>query len=134
MFNKTNANQGSGAQNRASLISSQKITGSVVKLPAKTSTETGNNSSPNQAIAYFTRLGLVKKATILAIAIGTIPVLGIGAIAFSFANKSITKQITQSQQAEAVGLSDKVNRFMLERYGDIQVISSLPFLTNSQAM
>ncbi len=76
---------------------------------------------------------MVKKATILAIAIGTIPILGIGAIAFSLANKSITKQITQSQQAEATGLSDKVNRFMLGRYGDIQVISSLPFLTSLQA-
>ncbi|MCC5644667.1 methyl-accepting chemotaxis protein [Nostoc sp. CHAB 5824] len=134
MFNKTNANQGSGAQNRASLISSQKITGGVVKLPSKTTTETANNSSLNQAIASFTRLGLVKKATILAIAIGTIPVLGIGAIAFSFANKSITKQITQSQQAEAIGLSDKVNRFMLGRYGDIQVISSLPFLTSQASV
>ncbi|MBN3898948.1 MAG: GAF domain-containing protein [Nostoc sp. NOS(2021)] len=133
MFNKTNTNQGSGAQNRASLVSSQKAIGTVVKLPNKATTGTANNFSLNQAIAYFTRLGLVKKATILAIAIGTIPVLGIGAIAFSFANKSITKQITQSQQAEATGLSDKVNRFMLERYGDIQVISSLPFLTNSQA-
>ncbi len=40
MFNKTNANQGSGAQNRASLISSQKITGSVIKLPTKNSNET----------------------------------------------------------------------------------------------
>ncbi|MEH2084632.1 MAG: methyl-accepting chemotaxis protein [Nostoc sp.] len=133
MFNKTNANQGSGVQNRASLISSQKITGSVVKLPTKTTTETANNSSLNQAIASFTRLGLVKKATILAIAIGTIPVLGIGAIAFGFANKSITKQITQSQQAHAIGLSDKVNRFMLGRYADIQVISNLLFLTSSEA-
>ena len=133
MFNKTNTNQGNGAQNRASLISSQKAIGTVIKLPTKLTTETANNSSLNQGIAYFTRLGLVKKATILAIAIGTIPVLGIGAIALGFANKSITKQITQSQQAEATGLSDKVNRFMLGRYGDIQVISSLPFLTNSQA-
>ncbi|MEH1958923.1 MAG: methyl-accepting chemotaxis protein [Nostoc sp.] len=133
MFNKTNTNQGNGAQNRASLISSQKGIGTVVKPPSKATTETANNSSWNQAIAYFTRLGLVKKATILAIAIGTIPVLGIGAIAFSFANKSITKQITQSQQAEATGLSDKVNRFMLERYGDIRVISNLPFLTSPQA-
>ncbi|MEH2364648.1 methyl-accepting chemotaxis protein [Nostoc sp.] len=133
MFNKTNTNQGNGAQNRASLISSQKGIGTVVKPPTKATTGTANNSSWNQAIAYFTRLGLVKKATILAIAIGTIPVLGIGAIAFSFANKSITKQITQSQQAEATGLSDKVNRFMLERYGDIRVISSLPFLTSPQA-
>ncbi len=133
MFNKTNTNQGNSAQNRASLISSQKAIGTVVKLPTKLTTETANNSSLNQGIAYFTRLGLVKKATILAIAIGTIPVLGIGAIAFGFANKSITKQITQSQQAQATGLSDKVNRFMLGRYGDIQVISNLLFLTNSQA-
>ncbi|MDF5736517.1 MULTISPECIES: methyl-accepting chemotaxis protein [unclassified Nostoc] len=132
MFNKTNTNQDNSAQNRASLISSQKTIGTVAKLPIKPTTGTANNSSLNQAIAYFTRLGLVKKATILAIAIGTIPVLGIGAIAFSFANKSITKQITQSQQAEATGLSDKVNRFMLERYGDIMVISSLPFLTSPQ--
>ncbi|MCC5652062.1 methyl-accepting chemotaxis protein [Nostoc sp. XA013] len=133
MFNKTKSNQGSGAQNRASLISSQKITGSGVKLPTNTTSKTANNSSLNQVVASFTRLGLVKKATIVAIAIGTIPVLGIGAIAFSLANKSITKQITQSQQAEASGLSDKVNRFMLGRYGDIQVISSLPFLTSPQA-
>ncbi|MEH1870072.1 methyl-accepting chemotaxis protein [Nostoc sp.] len=133
MFNKTNANQGSGAQNRGSLISSQKISGSAIKLPAKTTSETANNSLQNQAITSFTKLGLAKKATILAIAIGIIPVLGIGALAFSFANKSITKQITQSQQAEAIGLSDKVNRFMLGRYGDIQIISSLLFLTSPQA-
>ncbi|BBD68550.1 methyl-accepting chemotaxis sensory transducer with phytochrome sensor [Nostoc commune NIES-4072] len=133
MFNKTNTNQGSDAQKRASLISSQKINGSVIKLPAKTTSETANNSFLNQAIASFTKLGLAKKATIVAIAIGTIPVLGIGAIAFSFANKSITKEITQSQQTEAIGLSDKVNRFMLGRYGDIQVISSLLFLTSPQA-
>ncbi|MBN3946906.1 MAG: GAF domain-containing protein [Nostoc sp. NMS7] len=133
MFNKTNTNQASGAQNRGSLISSQKAIGTVVKLPNKPTTGTANNSSANQGIADFTRLGLVKKATILAIAIGTIPVLGICAIAFSFASKSITKQITQSQQAKATDLSDKLNRFMLERYGDIQVISSLPFLTSPQA-
>lgn len=133
MFNKTDTNKNNSAQNRGSLISSQKAIGTVVKLPNKPNTETANNVSLNQAIAYFTKLGLVKKATILAIAIGTIPVLGIGAIAFGFANKSITKQITQSQQAEATGLSDKVNRFMLERYGDIRVISSLPFLTSPQA-
>ncbi|MBL1200908.1 MAG: GAF domain-containing protein [Nostoc sp. GBBB01] len=132
MFNKTNTNNGSSPQNRTSLISSQKVTGSVVKLPNKVTTETASNSG-NQAFGYFTRLSLVKKATILAIAIGTLPVLAIGAVAFGFANKSITKQITQSQQAQATGLSDKINRFMLERYGDIQVISSLPFLTNSQA-
>ncbi|NJR75995.1 MAG: hypothetical protein HC773_25080 [Scytonema sp. CRU_2_7] len=72
------------------------------------------------------------KATVLAIAIGTLPTLVIGAIAYSFANNSINKQFTQGQEAEAIGLLDKVNRYMLGRYGDIQVLSNLPFLTNSQ--
>ena len=133
MSNKTDTNKNNSIQNRASLISSQKVIGTAVRLPSKPNTEIANHSYLNHAVAYFTRLGLIKKATILAIAIGTIPVLGIGAIAFGFVNKSITKQVTQSQQAEARGLSDKVNRFMLGRYGDTQVISSLPFLTNSQA-
>ncbi|MEH2070712.1 MAG: methyl-accepting chemotaxis protein [Nostoc sp.] len=133
MFNKTNTNNGSVPPNQTSLISSQKIIGSAVKLPIKPTTDTARKSFGNPVFDYFTRLSLVTKATILAIAIGTLPVLAIGAIAFSFANKSITKQITQSQQAQATGLSDKINRFMLGRYGDIQVISSLPFLTNSQA-
>ncbi|MDZ8189612.1 MAG: methyl-accepting chemotaxis protein [Nostoc sp. ChiSLP02] len=130
MFNKTNTNNGTGSQNRSSLISSQTGISSGVKLQGKATTETGSNS--NQGFGYFTKLSLATKATILAIAIGTIPVLGIGAIAFTVAHKSISKQITQSQQAAAIGLTDKINRFMLARYGDIQVISSLPFLTNSQ--
>jgi methyl-accepting chemotaxis protein PixJ len=133
MFNKTGTNNGSVPPNRTSLISSQKVIGNVAKSSTKPNVKTANSSYLNQTVGYFSRLSLVTKATILAIAIGTIPVLGIGAIAFSFANKSITKQITQSQQAAAIGLSDKVNRFMLGRYGDIQVISSLPFLTNYQA-
>ncbi len=64
MFNKTNTNNGSSPQNRTSLISSQKVTGSVVKLPNKVTTETASNSG-NQAFGYLTRLSLVKKATIL---------------------------------------------------------------------
>ncbi len=132
MFNKTDTPKSGDAQNRASLISSQKIINGKVQLTNKPNTEITNNPQ-NQAFAYFKRLSLDTKATILAIAIGILPVLGIGAIAYSFANKSITKQITQSQEAEAIGLTDKVNRFMLERYGDIQVLSNLPFLTNPRA-
>jgi len=132
MSNKTDTPKSGDAQNRASLISSEKVTNSKVELTNKHTTEIANHSSQNQAVAYFKRLSLDTKATIIAIAIGTLPLLGIGAIAYSFANKSITKQITQSQEAEATGLSDKVNRFMLERYGDIQILSNLPFLTKPQ--
>ncbi|MBW4686595.1 MAG: GAF domain-containing protein [Komarekiella atlantica HA4396-MV6] len=133
MFNKTDTAKSGDAKNQASMISSQKITHGRVQLTNKPTTEISHNSPRNQADVYFKRLSLDTKTTILAIAIGILPVLGIGAIAYSFVNKSINKQITQSQEAEATGLSDKVNRFMLERYGDIQVLSNSPFLTNPQA-
>jgi methyl-accepting chemotaxis protein PixJ len=75
------------------------------------------------------RLSLAKKATTLAIALGTLPVLGIGAIAYTLTDHSFRQQISAAQQASASRLSDKVNRFMLERYGDIQVLARLPILS-----
>ncbi|MDZ8051445.1 MAG: methyl-accepting chemotaxis protein [Aulosira sp. ZfuVER01] len=132
MFNKTDTAKSSDTQNRSSLISSQKVPNTTVKQSHKLTNETTNNSFVKKAASYFNRLSLGTKATVLAIAIGTLPTLVIGAIAYSFANNSINQQITQAQQAEAIGLLDKVNRFILGRYGDIQVLSNLPFLTNPQ--
>ncbi|OKH18372.1 methyl-accepting chemotaxis protein [Hydrococcus rivularis NIES-593] len=75
-------------------------------------------------------MGLRTKATFLAIAIGTIPVLGIGTVAYQLANQSITRQITKTEESFAIDLSDKINSFMFERYGDLQVLSKLPILAN----
>ncbi|RCJ41224.1 chemotaxis protein [Nostoc minutum NIES-26] len=132
MFNKTDMAKSSDAQNRAAFISSQKVTDGLVQLPTKSNTVTAKNFPWNDAVTYFKRLSLGTKATIFAIAIGTIPTLAIGAIAYSFTHKSITKQIIQSQEAATIDLSNTVNRFMLGKYRDIQVLSNLPFLTNPQ--
>ncbi|WP_341525455.1 methyl-accepting chemotaxis protein [Nostoc sp. UHCC 0302] len=130
MSNKTDTAKSSNAQHRASLISSQKDNDTKFQLSSNSHIKSVHNSPLDYAVSYLNNLSLNTKATVAAIALSTIPVLGIGAIAYSFANKSITQQITQSQEAEAAGLSDQVNRFMLERYADIQVLSNLPFLTN----
>jgi methyl-accepting chemotaxis protein PixJ len=74
--------------------------------------------------------GLRKKATLLAIAIGTIPVALIGGGAYYFSSDSLTNQISNAEQARVKGMADKVNRFMVERYGDIQVLSNFPALNN----
>ncbi|MBH8551162.1 methyl-accepting chemotaxis protein [Nostocaceae cyanobacterium CENA357] len=126
MFNKTDMTKSSDAQNRAAFVSSQKVTDNIAQLPNKPHTVPINDFPWN----HFKRLGLGKKAIILAIAIGTIPVLGIGAIAYSLANKAITKQITQAQAAAAVELTEEINRLLLGRYGDIQSLSNMPFLAN----
>ncbi|MCL1470729.1 methyl-accepting chemotaxis protein [Argonema antarcticum] len=78
----------------------------------------------------FQNLSLRAKAIGFAIALGTLPVLGIGAVAYYFANRSITQDVMEFQQAHAVELADKLSRFMFERYGDIQTIANLPMFAN----
>ncbi|MBR8837025.1 MAG: GAF domain-containing protein [Stigonema ocellatum SAG 48.90 = DSM 106950] len=131
MFNKTHTDQSSDAENTASLNSSQKIV--KVELSQQGSNERGANSLLNQVVAKVGQLSLSTKATILAIAIGTLPILAVGTLAYQLASQSITNKVTKFQEAQAQDLADKVNRFMLERYKDIQVIASLPTLTNIQA-
>lgn len=75
-------------------------------------------------------LNLRTKATALAVAIGTIPVLLIGSAAYYFASQSLETALRQSQQEKAKEVADKINRFMFERYADIQVLASQPILSN----
>jgi methyl-accepting chemotaxis protein PixJ len=107
----------------------QPVEPAVIELPSKVTTV--NRPAVNQvpAIAAFRRLSLKTKATVLAIAIGTLPVLGIGAIAYSFANRSITKQIISAEETLATTLSQRVTSFMAERTADMQILSNLPILT-----
>lgn len=81
-------------------------------------------------VAWWQKLSLRWKVTGIAIAMSTIPVIGIGAIAYSVANQSLTEKIAQTEKSRTEELADKVNRFMFERYGDIQIISQLEMLNN----
>ncbi|MCV3212150.1 methyl-accepting chemotaxis protein [Plectonema radiosum NIES-515] len=136
MFNKTDSAQSSDAEKNASFISSEvsleKVTDSSIKRLRSNGRSQKNANSPlNRANGVFKRLNLGSKATLLAIAISTLPVLAIGSLAYHIASFSISNKLSALQQAEAEGLANKVNRFMIERYGDIQVLASLPILINS---
>ena len=78
------------------------------------------------------RLRLTQKATALAIALGTLPVLLTGITAYNVANQQFSQQVSKTKIARAVGAEDKVNRFMRERYGDIQTLAALPYFSNSK--
>jgi methyl-accepting chemotaxis protein PixJ len=80
----------------------------------------------------WSTLNLRAKATALAIAMGTIPVLTIGSIAYLVANNSITQETNTVQKNRSVALADKLSGFMFERYGDIQVISQQPIFTSAK--
>jgi len=74
------------------------------------------------------------KATALAIGLGTIPVLLTGVSAYYFANQNITQQISTFKVQRVVGMEDKVKRFLRERYGDIQVLASLPNIASASVL
>ena len=78
----------------------------------------------------FSNLRLTQKATALAIALGTVPVLLTGVATYHFATQSINQQVSQYKIARAVGVEDKVKRFMRDRSGDIQFLAELSILTN----
>lgn len=131
MFHKSDMAKSGDAKNGQSFIVNQKNTSSIVKLSSQTQHQTSGNPL-NNLVNYVQQLSLKTKAVVLAIALGTLPVFTIGAIAYNLLNKSLTEQVTKGQQTQATGLVNTVNRYILERYQDIQTIAHLPFLTNSQ--
>jgi methyl-accepting chemotaxis protein PixJ len=146
MLNKTDAAQSSNdkegsslkvsnsdniAKNNSNNISNSSNTGNIVIYSNPSTLKTQAEVSHKQFVAEsFQKLSLQTKATILAIAIGTLPVLGLGALSYTIASKSIESKISLIQKVEAEGFADKVNRFMIERYGDIQVLADLPIFAN----
>ncbi|MBD1212392.1 MAG: methyl-accepting chemotaxis protein [Dolichospermum circinale Clear-D4] len=126
MLKKNEIRKSGDSQNKASLIS-----------PAKVIDSQGENSSyaPNLdhglKLKYLRPFKLSIKTIILSIAIGTLPMLGIGAIVYIFGSKLITKQIIISQETKAMSLSDEVNSFMGKRYEDIQGLSNIKLLSDS---
>ncbi len=88
--------------------------------------------SSNSPLAQFKRLSLTTKTTILAIAMVTLPVFVIGLGGYLVASKSVSDKVSELQLAETRGFADKVNRFMFERYGNIQALAAdLSILNNS---
>lgn len=86
----------------------------------------------NSWLSKLGALGLEKKATLLAIALGTLPVLGIGGLAYVVADRTISDQISKAEQSRSVGLSDKLNRYMDDRFSDAQYLAKQPIFANAK--
>lgn len=131
MLNKTDsASSGDAPAQEASLISSSNEIDNAVPLSSRQMTVGNTSVSSNGFMARFKRLSLSTKTTILAIALVTVPVFAIGLGGYIVASNSLRNKVFDLQQTEAKGFADKINRFMLERYGDIQVLSNLPIIEN----
>ncbi|MDX1977176.1 MAG: GAF domain-containing protein, partial [Pseudanabaenaceae cyanobacterium bins.68] len=85
---------------------------------------------PKSKFNWWQRQSLRTKATLLGIAIGTLPVVGVSLVESYFADISITGTIVESQTNQTVALAGTVSQFVQERFGDIQAIASLSILTD----
>jgi methyl-accepting chemotaxis protein len=83
---------------------------------------------PKKRKWYAVELGFRARATLTAIAIGTLPVLALGTTAYIVANQSVAQETATTQQNQAVQLADGLNRFLFERYNDVRVLANLPML------
>ena len=90
-----------------------------------------SQSAANQ-LSWWQKQGIRFKTTALAIAIGTIPTLALGTIAYYFAADSMERQSSQLRQTIAADLQNQVNVFMGGRLNDIEMMAGLSIFTDPQ--
>ncbi|MDJ0619354.1 MAG: methyl-accepting chemotaxis protein [Calothrix sp. MO_192.B10] len=90
------------------------------------------NLSINTIIFWLKNTGLRTKAIIFAVVIGVLPILGIGIATYSLVNKSVTRQITNNKQANALWILDNVEHYLKAREKEIQLLANLDWLSNPQ--
>jgi methyl-accepting chemotaxis protein PixJ len=81
---------------------------------------------------WWQSLGLRTKTTLVAITAITVPLLALGGFTALYVGQNVTEFTKRKEAENANVLAYRVAYFMKERYGDIQVLAQLSFLTNSK--
>jgi methyl-accepting chemotaxis protein PixJ len=113
-----NPTQTAAAAPEITVLSSQVMDGNLLQPP-------GAPRRLGQSVRLG-KLSLRAKVTMAAILLGTVPVVAIGGMAYSVANKTVTQDVYTDQTNKAEEILDKLNRFVFERYGDVQIVANLP--------
>jgi methyl-accepting chemotaxis protein PixJ len=86
--------------------------------------------SKNPMGRWWEGLGLLTKSSIVSVAAITIPLAVLGGFTYFYVGQNIANTTKQAEATRAQGMAYRVAYFMRERYGDIQVLAQLSFLTN----
>ena len=87
-------------------------------------------SDYSPSTSWWQRQTIRFKTTVLAIAIGTIPTLAVGTIAYYFAAGSIQQENIAVRKALVGDLQNQVNLFMSDRFKDIKMMATLPIFSD----
>jgi methyl-accepting chemotaxis protein PixJ len=93
------------------------------------SEKTGINSAK---VNFWQRFNLKNKATLIAVAIGIIPVLAVGGLDYFLGKQFLMKQELKYQKIRAVTVSNDLTQFAKNHYQKVIDLSNLPILTNSE--
>ncbi|WP_310427500.1 methyl-accepting chemotaxis protein [Chamaesiphon sp. VAR_48_metabat_135_sub] len=76
------------------------------------------------------KLSVKTKVTLLAIALGLGPIATIGTLSYSQIDNALRAQTVQTQKTRAAAIADKLNRFVFERNGDVEILAAQPIFAN----
>ncbi|HEY9669989.1 MAG TPA: GAF domain-containing protein [Waterburya sp.] len=93
----------SSSQKLPQLYLPQVSTGTIKAQPRSTTLSLIHHKS---SLPWWQRLRLSTKATVIAIACGTLPVLTMGATSYYLTNQALTEQVSQTAQSENANLSE----------------------------
>ncbi|MGK7956123.1 MAG: methyl-accepting chemotaxis protein [Crocosphaera sp.] len=94
-----------------------------------------NPSPPQQQdslMQWWQNLTLRSKSVMAATAIGIMPVIAVGSLAYGISNQILSQQTQETEIARVIGLSSQVSRFMGDRYLDIQALATLDLFTKAE--
>ena len=75
---------------------------------------------------------LKTKATIFAALMAIVPASLVGALSVWQTNSFTDQQVRTSQKERAAAIADKMNRFVFERFGDVEIMAALPIFTDAK--
>jgi len=91
--------------------------------------KTPKNPLQRHPTRWWRFASLRTKAIAVALALGTVPIVAVGTIAYFAASQGLKQQIIQNEQINATDLQDKLNLFVQEAYTNTILMSNLNFLT-----
>jgi methyl-accepting chemotaxis protein len=116
-------NYGNVAREALANLENTKATASNISTAPSSTVKTNN---------FWDRINLRTRTTLILVGVSTLSTIAVSMIAYSFARQSMIKEITIVEQKTASEVANKVAFYMRERFGDIQIMSNLTILTNSQ--
>ena len=94
--------------------------------------QTQFSDGSNGSTFKWNKLSFKTKATLIAIALGLAPIAVIGSLSYLQISNTLEQQTVKSQTERAVAVADKLNRFVFERNGDVEVLATLPTFADAK--